>query len=69
MPKDRSVLQYQLQIAETQLAQIESRLLESVDADEASALVEHAVDLTTVVLELKNELGDVALENNSQRAR
>jgi hypothetical protein len=63
MPRSRSALESQLQIAERELAQVESRLLETINADKASKLVERAVDLTTLVLELKNNLDDLLLES------
>jgi len=69
MSKNRSTLLYQLEIAETQLAQIESRLCATVDAHESAELVEQAVDLTTLVLELKNALDDLPVENSSPSAR
>jgi hypothetical protein len=52
-----------------ELAQIEARLLETINAYESSQLVEQAVDLTTRILELKNSLNDLVEKDNSQRAR
>ena len=65
MSKTYSTLKYQLQIAETQLTHVESRLSSTIDPDESAALVEHAVDLTTLVLELKNALDDLPVESSS----
>jgi hypothetical protein len=68
MPRSRVIMQELLQAAEAELAQIEARLLTTVDADTASELVERAVDLTTIVLELKNEL-ELAGKIDSSLAR
>jgi hypothetical protein len=58
MPQSRLALQKLLGIAEAELHHIEAKLLESVPADEASALVERAAELRLKIEEIREILGE-----------
>lgn len=64
MPHGHLALHHLLKNVQAELTQVENRLSESVDADESTRLVDHAVDLQASVEELQNLLNSQSTEND-----